>query len=164
MCVLSRYVATKLWLELARYVATEPWLELGRYVETELWLELGLELGRYVATELSLSVVRLPYSSLPVVGSDTCPLPWTIVQSGHRATAPLQSGHCRLLHDDRGPQYGRVTTRQPQYSRVTASHYLVRVTTQPWAMTLSLRMVSIQRIRGFLEPAGYEVEETLINP
>ncbi|KAF3536350.1 hypothetical protein F2Q69_00019999 [Brassica cretica] len=57
------------------------------------------------------------------------------VQSGHRATAPVQSGHCRLLHDDRGLQYGRVTTRQPQYSRVTAGHYPVRVTTQPWAMT-----------------------------
>ncbi|KAF2561132.1 hypothetical protein F2Q70_00015394 [Brassica cretica] len=60
------------------------------------------------------------------------------VQSGHRATAPVQSGHCRLLHDDRGPQYGRVTTKQPQYSRVTAGHYPVRVTTQPWAMTPSL--------------------------
>ncbi|KAF2599023.1 hypothetical protein F2Q68_00011885 [Brassica cretica] len=61
-----------------------------------------------------------------------------IVQSGHRATAPVQSGHYRLLHDDRGPQYGRVTTRQPQYSRVTAGHYPVRVTTQPWAMIPSL--------------------------
>ncbi|KAF3576672.1 hypothetical protein DY000_02031654 [Brassica cretica] len=44
---------------------------LGRYVATEIWLELG----RYVATELGLSVVRLPYSSLSVVGLDTCPLP-----------------------------------------------------------------------------------------
>ncbi|KAL0645390.1 hypothetical protein Bca4012_043681 [Brassica carinata] len=35
-------------------------------------------LGLYVATELGLSVVRLPYSSLPVVGSDTCTLPWII--------------------------------------------------------------------------------------
>ncbi|KAF3552525.1 hypothetical protein DY000_02006796 [Brassica cretica] len=52
VCVLGRYVATKPWLDLGRYVATEPWLELGRYV----------------ATELGLSMVRLPYSSLPVVG------------------------------------------------------------------------------------------------
>ncbi|KAF2594923.1 hypothetical protein F2Q70_00043258 [Brassica cretica] len=57
------------WLELGRYLATEP-------CATELWLEL--ELGRYVTTELGLSVVRLPYSSLPVVGSITCPFPWTI--------------------------------------------------------------------------------------
>ncbi|KAF3527951.1 hypothetical protein DY000_02040737 [Brassica cretica] len=44
------------------------------------------------------------------------------LQSGHCATSPVQSGHCRLLHDDRGLQYGRVTTRQPQYSWVTAGH------------------------------------------
>ncbi|KAF2532450.1 hypothetical protein F2Q70_00030067 [Brassica cretica] len=36
-------------------------------------------LGRYIATELGLSVVRSPYSSLPVVGLDMCPFPWTIV-------------------------------------------------------------------------------------
>ncbi|KAF3546669.1 hypothetical protein DY000_02007894 [Brassica cretica] len=42
VCVLGRYVATELWLELGRYVATEP--------STELWLELG----RYVASARSL--------------------------------------------------------------------------------------------------------------
>ena len=56
---------------MGRYIATEPWLELDRYVATEPWLELS----RYVATELGLSVVRLPYSSFPVVGSDTYPFP-----------------------------------------------------------------------------------------
>ncbi|KAF3554761.1 hypothetical protein F2Q69_00011916 [Brassica cretica] len=75
----------------------------------------------------------------------------------------LNSSRSLSSFDDRGPQYGRVTTRQPQYSRVTAGHYPVRVTTQPWAMTMSLLVLSIQRIRGFLKPAGYEVEETLIN-
>ncbi|KAF3539514.1 hypothetical protein F2Q69_00021674 [Brassica cretica] len=86
MWVLGRYVAAKLWLELGRYVATKLWLKLGRYVETELWLDLvhyvatepWLELGRYIANDLGLSVVRLPYSSLPVVGLNTCPFPWTI--------------------------------------------------------------------------------------
>ncbi|KAF3495801.1 hypothetical protein DY000_02052691 [Brassica cretica] len=47
VCVLGRYVATELCLELGRYVATELRLELGRYVMTEL----RLELGRYVATK-----------------------------------------------------------------------------------------------------------------
>ncbi|KAF3495794.1 hypothetical protein DY000_02052692 [Brassica cretica] len=36
VCVLGRYVATELRLELGYYVATELWLELGRYVATEL--------------------------------------------------------------------------------------------------------------------------------
>ncbi|KAF2564323.1 hypothetical protein F2Q70_00016978 [Brassica cretica] len=45
VCVLGRYIATELWLELGRNVATE------HYVATELWLELG----RYVATEPCVS-------------------------------------------------------------------------------------------------------------
>ncbi|KAG5378196.1 hypothetical protein IGI04_026038 [Brassica rapa subsp. trilocularis] len=46
------------------------------------------------------------------------------VQSGHRATALVQSGHCRLLHDDRSPQYGRVTMRQPQrHLHLTITEY-----------------------------------------
>ena len=77
--MLDRYVETELWLEVGRYVATEPYAcsvaRLGRYVATEPWLEVG----RYVATALGLSMVRLPYSSLPVVGSDTCRLPWRIL-------------------------------------------------------------------------------------
>ncbi|KAF2588608.1 hypothetical protein F2Q70_00039478 [Brassica cretica] len=96
VCMLGRYVATELWLELGRYVVTEPCVclvatdralalarplrsdravcVLGRYVATEPWLELG----RYVATELGLPVVQFPYSSLSVVGLDTWPFPWTI--------------------------------------------------------------------------------------
>ena len=35
VCVLGRYIATELWLELGRYVATKFWLVLGRYEATE---------------------------------------------------------------------------------------------------------------------------------
>ena len=68
--MLARYVATELGSSLSLR-SDRAVCVLGRYVATEIWLELG----RYVATELGLSVVRLPYSILSVVGLDTCPLP-----------------------------------------------------------------------------------------
>ncbi|KAF3514228.1 hypothetical protein F2Q69_00007591 [Brassica cretica] len=91
VCLLGRYVANELRLELGRYVATELWPEFGRYVAIEPCVcsvatrvrarslrsdRAVCVLGRYVATELGLCMVRLPYSSLLMAGLDTCLLPW----------------------------------------------------------------------------------------
>ncbi|KAF2578061.1 hypothetical protein F2Q68_00004813 [Brassica cretica] len=77
----SHFGCDRAWLELGRCRVHARSLRsdravcvLGRYVATELWLEL--------TTELGLSVVRLPYSSLPVVGSDVCLFPWAIEPHG----------------------------------------------------------------------------------
>ncbi|KAF3583069.1 hypothetical protein DY000_02031188 [Brassica cretica] len=77
VCVLGRYVAIELWLELGHYVATEP---CACYVATEPDRAMCV-LGRYVScvtTELRLCVVRWPYLNLSVADLDMCLLLQTI--------------------------------------------------------------------------------------